>query len=85
MISALPSKADIAKRYWDVRFVPKADICSAAKVQLVHFASMPPTPLVIGNITASQHRGKSCRSTSAPDKADCRWVVFNRSCTSKVD
>jgi hypothetical protein len=25
-MSALPPKADIAKRSWDVRFVPKADI-----------------------------------------------------------
>jgi hypothetical protein len=25
-ISALPPKADIAERDWDVRFVPKADI-----------------------------------------------------------
>jgi hypothetical protein len=25
-MSALPPKADIAKRRWDVRFVPKADI-----------------------------------------------------------
>jgi hypothetical protein len=26
VMSALPPKADIAKRRWDVRFVPKADI-----------------------------------------------------------
>jgi len=26
MMSALPPKADIAERDWDVRFVPKADI-----------------------------------------------------------
>src|SRR5262249_23577621 len=30
-MSALPPKADIAECYWDVRFVPKADSCSAAK------------------------------------------------------
>jgi hypothetical protein len=30
LMSALPPKADIAGRNWDVRFVPKADICSAA-------------------------------------------------------
>jgi len=29
-MSALPPKADIAERDWRVRFVPKADICSAA-------------------------------------------------------
>ena len=30
-MSALPPKADIAERHRDVRFVPKADSCSAAK------------------------------------------------------
>jgi hypothetical protein len=30
-MSALPPKADIAGRRLDVRFVPKADICTAAK------------------------------------------------------
>jgi hypothetical protein len=30
-MSALPPKADIAKHYWDVRFVPKADM-SAEKL-----------------------------------------------------
>jgi hypothetical protein len=25
-MSALPPKADIAKHYWDVRFVPKAEV-----------------------------------------------------------
>ena len=33
-MSALPPKADIGTRSWDVRFVPKADICSAAKIPL---------------------------------------------------
>ena len=31
VMSALPPKADIAERHRDVRFVPKADSCSAAK------------------------------------------------------
>jgi hypothetical protein len=30
-MSALPPIADIAERNWDVRFVPKADSCSAAR------------------------------------------------------
>src|SRR5262249_9481102 len=30
-MSALPPKADIGTGSWNVRFVPKADICSAAK------------------------------------------------------
>jgi hypothetical protein len=30
-MSALPPKADIAERNWDVRFVPEADSCTAAK------------------------------------------------------
>ena len=30
-MSALPPKADIVGREWDVRFVPKADSCTAAK------------------------------------------------------
>jgi hypothetical protein len=30
LMSALPPKADIAGSQLDVRFVPKADICSAA-------------------------------------------------------
>jgi hypothetical protein len=33
-MSALPPKADIAESGWDVRFVPEADICSAAKQPL---------------------------------------------------
>jgi len=32
VMSALPPKADIAESDWHVRFVPKADICIAAKV-----------------------------------------------------
>jgi hypothetical protein len=37
-MSALPPKADIAERDWDVRFVPKADSCTAAKIRLFdHF------------------------------------------------
>src|SRR6516164_3705663 len=30
-MAALPPKADISRARWDVRFVPKADICSATK------------------------------------------------------
>jgi hypothetical protein len=30
VMSALPQKADIADRDWHVRFVPKADSCTAA-------------------------------------------------------
>src|SRR6516164_8897107 len=33
-MSALPPKVDIAEGLWHVRFVPKADICSAAKIPL---------------------------------------------------
>jgi hypothetical protein len=29
LMSAIPPKADIAERDWDVRFVPIADICTA--------------------------------------------------------
>ena len=32
VMSALPPKADIGTQPWNVRFVPKADICIAAKV-----------------------------------------------------
>jgi hypothetical protein len=35
-MSALPPKADIACRQLDVRFVPEADICSAAKCPLLN-------------------------------------------------
>jgi hypothetical protein len=39
-MSALPPKADIAERDWYVRFVPKADSCSAANFSLFdHFVS----------------------------------------------
>jgi hypothetical protein len=31
-MSALPPKADIRRRDWDVRFVPQADSCTAAKM-----------------------------------------------------
>src|SRR6516164_6632061 len=34
-MSALPPKADIGSACWDVRFVPKADICSAAIYDLL--------------------------------------------------
>ena len=34
VMSALPPKADIAESDWHVRFVPKADICSAAILPL---------------------------------------------------
>jgi hypothetical protein len=37
LMSALPPKADIAGRRLDVRFVPKADSCSAANQQRVLF------------------------------------------------
>src|SRR5262245_2387931 len=38
LMSALPPKADIGTKPRDVRFVPKADICSAAKERLFdHF------------------------------------------------
>jgi len=33
-MSALPPKADIGESDWHVRFVPKADICSAAILPL---------------------------------------------------
>jgi hypothetical protein len=33
-MSALLPKADITERDWNVRFVPKADICNAAKERL---------------------------------------------------
>ena len=33
-MSALPPKADIRRHDWNVRFVPKADICSAANSSL---------------------------------------------------
>jgi hypothetical protein len=42
-MSALPPKADIADCNRDVRFVPKADSCTAAKI--LSFAPCPaPTP-----------------------------------------
>jgi hypothetical protein len=31
-MSALPPKADIGWAQWDVRFVPRADSCTAAKI-----------------------------------------------------
>jgi hypothetical protein len=31
LMSALPPKADIAERNWDVRFVPKADVSRCSK------------------------------------------------------
>jgi hypothetical protein len=40
-MSALPPKADIERYERDVRFVPKADICSAAKKARVEFCVTP--------------------------------------------
>jgi hypothetical protein len=36
LMSALPPKADIAERGWNVRYVPQADSCTAAKPSLFH-------------------------------------------------
>jgi hypothetical protein len=35
-MSALPPKADIAERDWDVRFVPQADILTAVRYDWPH-------------------------------------------------
>jgi hypothetical protein len=40
-MSALPPKADIAERDWDVRFVPKADIGAPIAGHLVPGAISP--------------------------------------------
>ena len=40
-MSALPPKADIGTQPRNVRFVPKADICSAANRSLIQIASSP--------------------------------------------
>ena len=41
VMSALPPIANIGTRSWNVRFVPKADICSAAKKPLFnHLAAV---------------------------------------------
>jgi hypothetical protein len=34
-MSALPPKADIAERNWDVRFVPKADVSKRSKAEAI--------------------------------------------------
>jgi hypothetical protein len=38
-MSALPPKADIGRRDYDVRFVPKADILRRSKMPVVHQAN----------------------------------------------
>jgi hypothetical protein len=40
-MSALPPKADIAERDWDVRFVPKADSCTATILLLFDPSARP--------------------------------------------
>ena len=35
-MSALPPKADIAERHWDVRFVPKAEIRQHDQVRVAY-------------------------------------------------
>ena len=48
-MSALPPKADITKCDWNVRYVPKADICSAANSSLFDHL-----------VGASKHRLRNC-------------------------
>jgi hypothetical protein len=40
-MSALPPKADIAERNWDVRFVPKADKVRCSKITLLEHLVSP--------------------------------------------
>jgi hypothetical protein len=51
LMSALPPKADINERDRDVRFVPKADSCTAAMV----------TTAIAGNCEFSPAVGAGCR------------------------
>jgi hypothetical protein len=53
LMSALPPKADIAGRRLDVRFVPKADSCTAANSRLVDY-------LVGNNLQRLRYRNAEC-------------------------
>jgi hypothetical protein len=50
-MSALPPKADIGTHSWNVRFVPKADSCSAA-----NNAKLRNTPLLVRGLAFSHRR-----------------------------
>jgi hypothetical protein len=52
-MSAIPPKADIAKRRCDVRFVPKADIMRRSKITLLDH-------LVGGDDQSLRHRDAEC-------------------------
>src|SRR6516165_11882484 len=45
-MSALPPKADIRRHDWNVRFVPQADSCTAAKPRQEKLVMLPPVALV---------------------------------------
>src|SRR6187200_2499670 len=60
VMSALPPKADICGATRDVRFVPEADSCTAAKLQS---ASAPAGHVVVLNLS-SQLRAHAHRSIS---------------------
>ena len=54
-MSALPPKADIDERDWEVRFVPKADIQKEALARSPYFiaflqAGSQPYPSALGNV-----------------------------------
>jgi hypothetical protein len=40
-MSALPPKADIGERNWDVRFVPKADVALLRSIKVTQLLAPP--------------------------------------------
>jgi hypothetical protein len=71
-MSALPPKADIAKRRWDVRFVPKADYSPLTALQIALVIEPPTRVLVLrgGSRTMLQLYGNT-RSRAMR----CLWML----------
>jgi hypothetical protein len=49
-MSALPQKADIARRHWHVRLVPQADACTTAKVHDHSITSLASNRMEVGMV-----------------------------------
>ena len=71
-MSALPPKADIGTQSWNVRFVPKADICSAAKI-IIYSIMVAPVGLALWWLTMPRRE----RENSLPLKDSSQCLPTN--------
>jgi hypothetical protein len=71
-MSALPPKADIARRHWHVRLVPKADIRIAAKLSYSitrrRGRAARGALMISSNLLACTTAGPQCLPSRAPER-----------------